>query len=185
VIRQPGFGWGLGVGALAVIAIVGTVALVLGALSYASMNRMLPGSSAISVEPVEAGEPWFELSADGTGVLEGWPWGSFGSGDPGTEKYSFDVFEVGAVDTVPVRHLVTIGVTDDTLFFTGDEQYVPDGNRSAADELFGFAGGMYDPESSIIDGDMKLIIEVRTEDDRLIAVKVTADPDSEPSPMFY
>jgi hypothetical protein len=183
VNRLPGFGWGLGVGALAVVVIVGVVGLA-ATLSYTRMTSQSFAPQTVTVEPVSMGEQWFEVENDGTGTLQGWSAGSFGSASDGSRPYSFDVFEVGVEGAVAFRYLVTMGADDDTQFFVGDEPYEPDtkGSGSVADYVFGGFGNMGNP---ITDGQVRLIIEFRTDPEGLTATKVTADPAAPAAPYFY
>lgn len=185
VFRQPGFGWGIGAGAIIVTLIValavGVLALVYLRLVSDEFAEMAGPATNVTLSPVKADEPWFSINNDGTGVLEGWSYGSYGDGD--STQYAFDVFEVGSVDGLPIQHVITMGADDGTQFFIGDEQYeVPDTNSSPAASIFGDLEGDGSP---LTDGEMKLRIEFRRDGDTLIAVKVTADPSSQPAPMFW
>jgi len=185
VLRQPGFGWGLGVGAIVVVLLVALAVGVLGLvyLRLVSDNfaQMAGPATNVTLTPVEAGEPWFSINDDGTGVLEGWSIGTYGDGV--STQYAFDVFEVGSVDGVPIQHVITMGADDDTVFFVGERPYeVPDTNSSAAADVFGDTS---DEGNPLMDGEMKLTIEFRREGDTLMATKVTGDPTSEPAPFLW
>jgi len=184
ILRQPGFGWGVAAGLVIMVVLLAALALVTGLVFAGVFSSEFSGPvTNVTLSPVDAGEPWFEISDDGTGVLEGWSYGSYGSDYESGPTYMFQVYEVGSVDGLPVEHVLSMGADDDTQFFIGTQPYDPDveGQGSTASKIFD------DMESSgnvILDGEMKLVIEFRREGDTLVATKVTADPSSQPAPML-
>jgi len=170
-------GWAIAVGALSVALVVAIGVSVFGWISYRQMlaNLSMYGPTTVTVSPVDAGEPWFEVSGD-QGTLEGWSYGSYGSDDLGS--YSFDVFDVGSYEGVPVQHVVTVYADEDTEFYFGDEAY----KASDLEAIFGMES---DPERDFLSGDMRLRIDFHVEGGRVRADRVTALPGSASSPLFY
>lgn len=172
---KPALGWAVAVGALSVALLVAIGVAAFAWYSYSSMS----GPTTVEVMPVEAGQQWFAVSQDGTGILEGWPYGSSGSDDENT--YYFDVYEVGSVGDVPIQHVANVYVDEKTEFYVGNERYEPKGSVSRLDSIFGMSGE--DPEGFLY-GDMKLRVDFHTVDGRIIADRVTAQPGSQPDPML-
>lgn len=182
---RTGFGWGLAVGILSAALLVAVVIGVGEWYYFTSMFDSMASNAfqTVSINPVAAGEPWFEVKGDGTGTLEGWPNGSSGSsGDGHNPEYSFDVMEVGAVEDVPVVHSVSVNVDDKTEFYVGDKEFRPSKNVTTLDAIFGMDD---EAGSEFTYGDMRLKIEFRSEGGSIVATRVTAIPGSEPAPILY
>lgn len=177
-----GLGWAVAVGALSVALLVAIGVAVFAWYSYTSMLRDFSrfGAATVEVTPVGAGEPWFAVADDGTGSLEGWPYGTSGSGDD--DSYYFDVFEVGAVGDVAIQHIANVYVDQTTEFYVGDRRYEGEGSGSTLESIFGMSGE--DPEG-LMYGDMKLRIDFHREDGRIVADKVIGQPGSDPAPYMY
>jgi len=184
--KRPGFVLGIvfGFGGLALIGLCGVVAA--GVLAFATTSRIeaMP-TQEITLSPTSAGEQqWFEIGDDGTGTLKGWSYGSYGDTDSEHAEYEFEVYGVGEVDGLPVRHAMMIGVTDATEFYMGSERIkAKKGKRSAADTIFDMESE--GPTATLLDDEYELTVEFVRKDDELVATKVTADPNGQTSPMMY
>jgi hypothetical protein len=182
-LRQPGFGWGLGVGAITVVLVVTSAALV----AWFRMMRIeeelsRPTTTAKAVKAVDASGTWFKIRPDGTGVLEGWAQGSHGYGGQTGTKYSFTILSIGSIDGIAVEQSVEMGADAKTRFFVGTKPFSLSGSaKTGADAVFNAPDPM-EEESPFFGREGKLTVEFRRKGDALVATEVTLDPRGEPAP---
>lgn len=183
----PGFGWGLGVGTLAVVLILAAayVTLQFVVLSRFTSRIGSPATTKVVVSPAKAGSPWFSVSADGRGTLQAWAAGSSGSGgdlnDPAGVVAFFDAGTLDIVNGVKITHMVRVNVTPKTEFVIGGQQYDKGKAASAADAIFNNDQGPY---SDILTG-RPLTIDFHREGDSIVADRVSAPLESSGNPIQF
>ena len=178
--RPTRFAWGIslgvGIGAIAVIAIL---ALVWFAMSYSVMHRYgaSGGSSSVKVSTVEAGT-WFTVGADGRGTVRGYS-NSWGSGDDmikGTFAY-IDLVAPGSMSGVLITHSVPIYIRNDTKLTVGGKDWRP--NKKSADSPAQTAfGDSYEGESPLDSRELTVAFH-------LVGKKLVADSIDASGTMVY
>lgn len=184
---QPGFTWGLVLGALLVVLVVAVGAAAVQIVT--SNRRSRPPQQAprkvptVVVSPAKAGKQWFSVAPDGTGTLQGWESGNSGMGGqpaPGVVGY-FDVGTADVNDGVQVVHTVHIYFTRKTEIRIGGQLYKKGKAPSPAEAVFGYGETLPgDPE---LLSERLLTIRFRRVGKVLVADSISAPLESTGSPL--
>lgn len=177
VARRPSrFGWGMalgvGIGAIAVVAILAVTYVVLTSITLRGLSAR---GTSVTVSAVEAGTPWFTVGPDGRGELLGYAnGGGSGSNEPAAPESNFDYVRVvapGSLNGITVTHGVQVFLTKDTKLSVEGKpwQAAEQGSGGAAEML---VSGSFDGDNPF--DARQLAIKFRTSDGRLIADSIDA-----------